>query len=192
MGIAQFLKEIEFDLILSLLNLDLEHAEEVRQSGCPHCGGKLDRSDYTRRPRGLLFLLGRELRRVSFCCRDCRARTTPKSLLFMGRKVYVGLVVVLASHLRGRESPLLLRQVEALSGARGVTIRRWLKWWRMAVLSGKFWRQARADIMPPLCERYFPSSLCRYFYELFPQGQEWLRRLLSFLSPLTIPREYPS
>ena len=35
-----------------LLHCDRDLAEEVRERGCPKCGGRLHRADYERKPRG--------------------------------------------------------------------------------------------------------------------------------------------
>lgn len=58
----------------------------------------MHRADYDRKPRG-----GPEhwSERHSFCCDQdgCRRRHTPPSVRFLGRKVYVGFVVVLKTAL---------------------------------------------------------------------------------------------
>lgn len=75
---------------------DWDMAEEAAAEGCGHCGEeKLHRGDYPRKPRGG----PRWDRRYSFCCSkgSCRKRKTPPSVRFLGRKVYVSVVVVLVS-----------------------------------------------------------------------------------------------
>lgn len=81
-----------------LLRIDHELAEQTRSEGCG-CGGALHRADYPRKPRGC----PREVRpdyslRLSFCCAQCRKRSTSKSVRFLGRRVYLALAVVLVSH----------------------------------------------------------------------------------------------
>jgi len=77
---------------------DADLAEKCRQAGCLKCGGRLDRSDYRRKPRGGPEE-GKKVEtwRDSFCCdvEGCRKRHTPPSVRFLGRKVYWGVVVVL-------------------------------------------------------------------------------------------------
>ena len=74
---------------------------KVAAEGCRHCGGPLHRGDYGRKPRGgLLGVAGESLlRRFSLCCgrEGCRRRATPPSVRFLGRRVYLGGVVILAS-----------------------------------------------------------------------------------------------
>jgi hypothetical protein len=82
--VYQLLEKVDGDLV-----------EDARQHDCVHCGGKLHRSDYDRKPRG-----GPQWDvRFSLCCASegCRRRHTPPSVRFMGRRVYAGLVVVLVS-----------------------------------------------------------------------------------------------
>ena len=56
--------------------------------------------------------------RLSFCCdRDgCRKRTTPPSVRFLGRKVYLGAIVILISAMRQGPSPRRVRELSARFG----------------------------------------------------------------------------
>ncbi len=81
----------------ALVRTDEQVAEKVREKGCQHCGGRLHRADYPRKPRGELGEAeGAFCRRHRFCCSQCRRRATPPSVRFLGRKVYVGQLVVAA------------------------------------------------------------------------------------------------
>ena len=82
-----------------LFSVDEDLAEESRRAGCS-CGGRLHRAKYPRKPRGGCADLPESCGcRLSFCCeRDgCRKRVTPPSVRFLGRKVYLGAVVVLVA-----------------------------------------------------------------------------------------------
>ena len=60
--------------------IDQDLARVVQGKGCGRCGGRLDRADYARKPRGMPVELGAEHAvRRSFCCaaEGCRRRTTP-------------------------------------------------------------------------------------------------------------------
>jgi len=88
-------------LFEALLKIDRELADAAQAGGCLICGGRLDHADSPRKPRGGPANLGSEYdRRTSFCCADCRKRLTPMSVRFLGRKVYLGVVVLLACVLR--------------------------------------------------------------------------------------------
>ena len=78
------------------------------------CGGRLDSARYPRKPRGGPAGLGAEYEwRLSFCCarEGCRRRVTPPSVRYLGRRVYLGVVVVLVSAM---EHGLSLRRVAKL------------------------------------------------------------------------------
>ena len=57
--------------------------------------------------------------RLSFCCdRDgCRKRVTPPSVRFLGRKVYLGAIVILISAMRQGPSPRRVRELSERFGA---------------------------------------------------------------------------
>jgi hypothetical protein len=70
----------------------------VQLVGCAVCGGKLHVAHYPRKPRGIRGSLDGSVKtRLSFCCATdgCRRRCTPPSVRFLGRKVYLGAVVIL-------------------------------------------------------------------------------------------------
>jgi hypothetical protein len=86
-----------------LTRIDEEIARQVAAARCSWCGGPLYRSDYDRKPRGGLIAAAGEkhVRRISLCCgsEGCRHRATPPSVRFLGRRVYLGAAVVVASAL---------------------------------------------------------------------------------------------
>jgi hypothetical protein len=120
------------EFFLLLVQLDEAVMREVAASGCPRCDGPLHRSDYDRKPRGALMAPAGEafVRRFSLCCgrEGCRKRATPPSLRFLGRRVYLGAVVVVASMVA-----LALRgagEIRRQTGVPARTTRRWLSWWQ--------------------------------------------------------------
>ncbi len=86
-----------------LLAYDRDLADTTRRAGCARCCGVVHSAPYWRKPRGRPCRLGREHdQRLSFCCAvdGCRSRATPPSLRFLGRKVYLGAMVVLIAIMR--------------------------------------------------------------------------------------------
>ena len=90
-----------------LLRIDEENVQDVREKRCPYCGGPLHSGHFSRKPRGI-GLRAEELPegydvRFDLCCGWCRKRTMPESVRFLGRKVYLAVVVAVATVVaRGR------------------------------------------------------------------------------------------
>lgn len=171
-------------LFLLLLHADEELAGATRAGGCP-CGGVLHRADYPRKPRGFLNETIVEYgSRFSFCCNLCRKRTTSVSVRFLGRRVYLGLAVVLMSSRLIGPTSVTMR----LSGTLGVplrTLQRWRRWWRDSFPLTPLWQAACARFMPPVDMNQLPASLLARFAG---PAEEQLMRLLVFLTPLTASR----
>jgi hypothetical protein len=171
-----------------LLSVDKDLAEGTREEGCS-CGGRLHCANYPRAPRGGFDPLPEEYRfRFSFCCdRDgCRKRVTPPSVRFLGRKVYLGAVVVLISAMRQGPAPSRVRELSSLFGVDRATIARWQAFWRDHVPQTPFWKVARARLVPIVEIGTLPRSLLEAFGHGNDPYQDWAR-LLRFLSQLTIP-----
>lgn len=170
-------------LFHALLDIDRNLADSVQAGGCPICGGRLDHADYPRKPRGGLETLDVAYdSRTSFCCDDCRKRVTPVSVRFLGRKVYLGVVVLLACVLRQGPTPWRVARLREQLGVSADTLRRWHHWWRDAFVHTPFWTAARARFARPVAEDDLPASLLRPFEgDAFAQ----VLRALRFLSPLT-------
>ena len=119
--------------------------------------------------------------RFSLCCgRDgCRKRATPPSLRFLGRRVYLGAVVIMASVLAQA-----LTTAKALRQATGVparTSRRWLSWWRGAFLLTDVFVILRARLIGVVVEE-LPASIAS---RLGDTVESQVRGLLHWLTPLT-------
>ena len=172
----------EFDAVLlqALGEIDAACAERIHAAGCLACGGALDRADYPRSPRGDLGSATEAYRRRhSFCCRrdGCRKRATPPSLRFLGRKVYVAVIVVVAS-----------AAARAGSGGRYVrgvpvrTVQRWLAWWQTVLALSPFWTEAKAFFATPVDVTTLPGSILSRFGD---DKSEALEKMLRFLAPIT-------
>lgn len=150
----------------ALLALDHELAREAKQRGCPRCRGVLDVANYTRKPRGGPFTLPDEhSRRLSLCCRreGCRLRVTPPSVRFLGRRVYLSVVVLLCGVLRQGPTPWRVNVLRGVVGADRRTLERWRRWWVARVGGSRTFEIGRADFMPPPDASRLPLSLLDSF-----------------------------
>ena len=169
-----------------LFSVDEGLAKATRKQGCP-CGGRLHRANYPRKPRGYEDLPGCYARRLSFCCnRDgCRKRATPPSVRFLGRKVYLGAVVVLVSAMQQGPSPRRVRELSKLFGADRRTIARWRVFWFEHFPQTPYWKLARARFSRRLAAAELPRALLEAFIHREDSREDW-ERLLRFLLPITI------
>jgi hypothetical protein len=170
-----------------LFDIDKDLASRARQQGCP-CGGRLHCANYPRKPRGGGEKLPESYgRRFSFCCdRDgCRKRTTPPSVRFLGRKVYLAAVVVLVAAMRHGPSPRRVRELTQLFGADRHTIARWCTFWREHFPQTPFWKTARGRLRSRPATGDLPRALFDAFIRHEDSREEW-KRLLEFLSPITV------
>jgi hypothetical protein len=165
-----------------LLRIEQDLAEVERRRGCLRCGGRLDGARYPRKPRGCpIELDARYESRLSLCCDACRKRTTPPSVLFLGRRVYYGAAIVLSV----MDKTLTTKRLVELKQRLGVdrrTVRRWQRWWRESFPRTALWSTERGRLMPPVDESALPASLLeRFSGDLAGR----LISLLRFVSPLT-------
>jgi hypothetical protein len=170
-----------------LLGLDREIADAAHEGRCQRCGAKLHCGSFARKPRGVPVGLGPEHReRFSFCCaaRDCRKRETPGSLRFLGRKVFLGAMVVLISAMQSGLTPARMRQLDALVGVSRRTVARWRDWWCSVFTESPFWR-AYGAFVPPVTTADLPASLLKRFAG---EAEQQLVLLLRFLAPITTGR----
>ncbi len=175
-----------------LLVFDRDLAASARAARCWLCGGALHSASYDRKPRGSLArVLARPggldqefAERFSFCCAvdGCRKRTTPPSLRFLGRKVYLATMVTLISAMLLGTTPARLARLSAMPGIDRRTLARWRTWWRSSFTDGPFASVAKAALVPPLDIAGLPVSLLDRFAGDIEQK---LTALLRFLGPLT-------
>jgi Homeodomain-like domain len=167
------------------LEVDRQRAADTRAEGCQECGGALHAGDFHRKPRGGPAGLAPECDvRFSFCCAEdgCRTRHTPPSLRFLGRKVYLGAVVVVVSAMRHGATPARMRKLRDLLGVSRRTVERWRRWWREVFAQSPFWRIAAAAFAPPVETSLVPASLLERFSD---DDTARLVGLLRFLGPIT-------
>jgi len=170
-----------------LLGFDRQIAAAAHEGRCQRCGAKLHCGSFTRKPRGVPVGLGPEHReRFSFCCaaRNCRKRETPGSLRFLGRKVFLGAMVVLISAMQSGLNPARMKRLKALVGVSRRTVVRWRDWWCRAFAESPFWRAHRA-LAPTASTADLPASLLQSFDGTI---ERQLILLLRFLVPITTGR----
>lgn len=174
-------------LCLQLQRIDDEAAAAARGRGCP-CGGRLHSARYPRKPRGGPIGLHDGFQwRWSFCCASegCRRRTTPPSVRFLGRKVYLGTVVVLLSAAARCLSVPRVARLRELVGASRRTLRRWLRWWEVEFATSRFWQAMRGRFAPPPAVDDLPKSLLDRFADGNKNEEQQVMEILRFLSPIT-------
>lgn len=151
---------------------------------CAECGGALHQGNFPRKPRGGRGLIGPEYKlRLGFCCSTdgCRSRLTPPSVRFLGRRFYLGSVIVLVSALRDGLTERRAAELRELIGVSTRTLRRWRGWWQEIFAASPFWKSVRDRFLPPIDAKLLPSALL----DRFSRGRDDLLRLLRFLSPIT-------
>jgi hypothetical protein len=167
-----------------LEHIDEEEAARTRAAGCPVCGCVLHSVRYPRKPRGGSPDFDKQPHyRLSFCGAICRNRATPVSVRFLGPRVYWAAIVILATALRGGLHDRRAPQLSRLIGVPKRTLERWRAWWLKDFVDGPFWKNARAQFMPPVETGLLPASLLERF-----SGSDLSQQLvaaLRFLSPLS-------
>lgn len=179
--------ELGREFFEGLKAIDEAIVAEAAKKPCRHCGGPLHRGDYPRKPRfGCLAPAGVGFeRRYSLCCGwdGCRRRAMPPSVRFLGRRVYVGAVVIIASAIA-----LAAATAGAIRRATGIaarTTQRWLGWWR-----GPF---TKTDVYVDIAARLpgtdrlkLPASVLE---RLPGEPEQRALRLLGWLRPITTAAE---
>jgi hypothetical protein len=149
------------DEFLALLSWwDGEIARIVAAAGCLRCDGPLHQANYHRKPRGgwIFKCLAAFTLRHSLCCGHCRKRSLPPSVLFLGRRVYIESVVLLACVAQAVAKTA--RGLAEITGVPVVTLHRWRAWWRESLPVTASWSVLRARFAPPAPdEEDLPGSL---------------------------------
>ncbi len=165
-----------------LFRMDQALADDVAAGGCQYCDGNLHSARYPRKPRGVGAHLDDTYHtRLSFCCAvdGCRRRHTPPSVRFLGRKVYLGTMVVLLTALQhGLTSQRRRAWIERLD-IPPQTLARWRQWWREVFPDTRCWREARSQFLPPVPAGQLPGALLGRL-----TGGTLLRRLCQLLQSI--------
>jgi hypothetical protein len=157
-----------------LLDLDYKLFLAAKAKGCIHCGGLLDTANYARKTRGMGS--DNELR-FSLCCHreGCRKRHLPRSVRFLGRRVYGAWVIIMAVD--------FCKELGLQGKIARQTIARWKTFWKAQLSEGSPFLQWARGMLPPgtqITDR--PESLLSHFG--FPARESWLPILNFFTQPL--------
>ena len=126
-------------------SLDEQLADDLKQKGCPFCGGALHFSCYQRKSRSPfdIPLPERWDTFFSLCCakEGCRRRSRPLSIRYAGRSPHSAGVLLLCNllHTGGAQRAIVALCKELMVSER--TVRRWLRFWKTTCLRTKWWRE---------------------------------------------------
>lgn len=163
-----------------LTRIDAEFAAQTRQGRCRECAGPLHVADFPRKPRGCPASVREEYSwRLSFICGWCDARSTPASVRFLGRRLYVAMALMLVSPAASSTAGALAEQLSVPAR----TVRRWCSWWQKDFQRTAFWQSVRERFVPRVPAEALPQSLFARFQG--PTCRERLIQLLRFVCPLS-------
>jgi hypothetical protein len=164
--------------------VDLAIVGLAAAEGCRFCGGPLHRGDHARKPRGAAIAIAGEAftRRFSLCCGrgGCRKRAMPPSVRFLGRRVYLGAVVVIASAVA--LAAAAASEIRRATGVSARTTRRWLGWWRGSFVATHVFVDLCARLVPPPSRQHLPTSILE---RLAGEAASRIAKLGAWLAPIT-------
>ena len=163
-----------------LQRIDAEFAAATRRGRCCRCAGALHSADYPRKPRGCpASVVADYSSRYSFTCGRCKKRATPASVRFLGRRVYVAVVLMLVSRRGGPQGRALCELLRIPAR----TLDRWRAWWTRDFSRTPFWQAMRERFAVPVEIRQLPQSLLARFDN--DTAMNRMIQLLRFVSPLS-------
>jgi hypothetical protein len=182
--VGMVLRDVEYFKLL--LEMDREALELAQEAGCPCCGGRLDRGDYLRKPRGEPAGVPEGFAvRFSLCCSvdGCRRRLTPSSVRFLARRVYVGVAVLLVAAAMQGPSPARVKRLSESLGMAPRTARRWLAWWQTSFAGGDLFRTLRGLLRRRVSAKALPRELLEAVRPVRPRDKAM--KVLEMLRPIT-------
>ncbi|KDP88230.1 hypothetical protein CF70_031865 [Cupriavidus sp. SK-3] len=137
-----------------LRRIDEDLMKVARDRGCCHCGSALHSANYPRKPRGCPPAARPDCEtRLSLCCAECRRRTAPSSVRFLGRRVWLAITLVLRSS--GTHGACL----DGLPAIGWATLKRWRQWWTETFPNTPTGRWLRGLIPPTPEPLIYPDCL---------------------------------
>jgi hypothetical protein len=110
----------------------------------------------------------------------------PPSVRFLGRKVFFGAVVVLATAMQQGPTKQRASQLGRLLGVSRRTLGRWRLWWAVAFRGSRFWYSLRNRFMPAVDEQSLPLALLEAFGRAPSDGGSTrLLAVLRLLQPIS-------
>lgn len=175
-----------FQFFHQLFLIDRELANEHQAKRCPHCGGPLHLGNYQRKPRGVSGNLPDEyMVRQSLCCgnKGCRRRSMPPSVLFMGRRVYWGCVILVIMALRQNTARNASKaKLKKLFEVSRQTINRWGAFFREIFPKTDQWQRLRGMVRATVGDDALPGGLLDFFRQHQPTEVMALVCCLRFLA----------
>ena len=146
--IEEILRDTRFYELL--LGFDRQIADAAHADPCRECGAKLHWGSFGRKPRGVPAGLGPRASARALVCAVRRmgaaTRETPSSLRFLGRKVFLGAMVVLISAMQSGLNPARMKRLKELVGVSRRTVARWRDWWRTRLHGESVLARSRARL----------------------------------------------
>ncbi len=171
-----------------LYELDCDLAAQARAGGCIHCASVLHSARYPRKPWGVARgLLGEAYwHRESLCCsaEGCRRRCTPESVRFLGRRRYLGVLMVLVTALSQGLAGRSRQRIAERFGVSERTLRRWQRWWREVFAASALWEAARGQFVPPVAAGELPRGLLSRFGDA--HKAETMVTMMRFVRPISM------
>jgi len=156
-------------LFILLLKLDQDLAAACQAQRCPHCGSRLDRADYMRKPGGGSDAIDEQCKkRLSLCCSnpDCRRRTLPPSTRFDGRRVYWRCAILVVMALRqNRLDSYSIGKLQRMFGISRTTIKRWIQYFQQVFPASAQWQRLRGLVIARVGNTNLPGDLLQYFLD---------------------------
>lgn len=168
-----------------LHRIDIDLATQQQKAGCPFCGGSLHYSNYQRKPRGAPDLPESLYVRLSLCCskENCRRRTLPKSTLFMDRRVYFRVVILIVITLsQNKAQEYSKNTLSRMLDADRKTMSRWLKYFREIFSESRAWKKIRGLVSPVVTASSLPGSLVEYYLETTGRNMQSIINCLMLLT----------
>lgn len=155
---------VRVTLYEGLRRIDDDLAARAQEAGCPRCGGPLDKATWTRKPRGCKGLPDDLCLRQGMCCRACRRRVLPDSTVFLGRKVYLGAVVLISIVVRQRSlASHSANRLRAMFGMSKRTLGRWLRFFLVEFPASTRWKVLRGLVSARVRDDALPDALLAEF-----------------------------